>query len=251
MIAFGARRALTAGLLAAALAAGGCATTTVAGEPNGDAAPRRAKVDPLEGMNRAVFAFNEVLDDVLLEPVARGYVKVVPEVFRWMVTNALNNLADVRIAFNQLLQAKPLLAGSDLLRFGINTTFGFGGVADIATELGLERHNEDFGQTMGRWGIANGPYLVLPLFGPSTLRDGLGLAVDVNTSPVVALYREDLANGILALWIIDTRAGLLKATGLLEGAALDKYLFMRDGYLQRRRYLIWDGEPPDEGEQLK
>ncbi len=209
MTAQGTRRALTAAMLVAALVLGGCAT--VAGQGNGDAPPRRAQVDPLEGMNRAMFAFNEVLDDVLLEPVARAYVKVVPEVFRWMITNALNNLADVRIALNQLLQGKPLLAGSDLLRFGINTMFGFGGVADIATELGLERHTRISARRMGRWGIANGPYLVLPLFGPSTLRDGLGLVVDVNTSPSSRCIARTWPTVSWRSALVDTRAGLLKA----------------------------------------
>jgi len=245
----GARAALAAAMIAAALALGGCAT--VAQQANGDAQPQRSRVDPLEGMNRAVFAFNEVLDDVLLRPVAKGYVLVVPEVFRWMISNGLSNLEELRVALNQLLQGKPLLAGSDLLRFGINTVFGFGGIADIATELGLEHHREDFGQTLGRWGVASGPYLVLPLFGPSTLRDGLALAtVDWNTSPIIAL-RSDVVPGIFALAIIDVRASLLKADRLLEGAALDKYLFLRDGYLQRRRNQIWDGEPPDEVVETK
>ena len=240
------RRAAAATALAVAMALGGCATT--AGTPNGDSPPQRSKVDPLEGMNRAIFSFNEVLDDVLLRPVARGYVAVVPEVFRWMVSNALLNLADLRVALNQLLQGKPALAGSDLMRFGINTVFGFGGIADVATEIGFERHREDFGQTLARWGVASGPYLVLPLFGPSTVRDGFGLVVDVNTAPIVALKRREVADGLLALWIIDARASLLDKEQLLEGAALDKYLFLRDGYLQRRRYLIWDGDPPEEGE---
>jgi phospholipid-binding lipoprotein MlaA len=245
----GARTALAAAMIAAALAMGGCAT--VSQQANGDAQPQRSRVDPLEGMNRAVFGFNEVLDDVLLRPVAKGYVRVVPEVFRWMISNGLSNLEDLRVALNQLLQGKPLLAGSDLLRFGINTVFGFGGIADIATELGLEHHREDFGQTLARWGVASGPYLVLPLFGPSTLRDGLALVtVDWNTSPIIAL-RSDVAPGIFALAIIDVRASLLKADRLLEGAALDKYLFLRDGYLQRRRNQIWDGEPPDEAEEIK
>jgi phospholipid-binding lipoprotein MlaA len=242
----GLRRGTVAAALAVAVALGGCAS--VSGPANDSEAQRRADVDPLEGMNRAIFDFNQSLDDVLLRPVARGYVAVVPELFRWMISNAFANLADLRIALNQLLQGKPLLAGSDLLRFGVNTVFCFGGIADLASELGLERHNEDFGQTMGRWGIGSGPYLVLPLFGPSTVRDGLGLVVDIETSPLIAINRRTTSTGLLALWIVDARANLLDASQLLEGAALDKYLFLRDGYLQRRRNLIWDGDPPEEGE---
>ncbi len=243
------RAALAAAALAAALALGGCATTS--GAAGGDGTRTSAQVDPLEGMNRAIFAFNETLDDVLLRPLAKGYVAVVPELFRWMISNELSNLENLRVALNQLLQGKLLLAGSDLLRFGVNMLVGFGGISDPATEFGLERHREDFGQTLGRWGVANGPYLVLPLFGPSTLRDGLALAVvDWNTSPIIAL-RSDVVPGIFALAVIDTRASLLKADQLLEGAALDKYLFLRDGYLQRRRNQIWDGEPPEDEEQPK
>lgn len=231
-------RRLAAGLaLAAAFALGGCATTAAVG--NG-----RPHVDPFEGFNRAMFAFNETLDDALVRPAARAYEAAVPELIRWMVSNFFANLGDLGTAVNQLLQGKPLMAGSDLMRFAINSTIGFGGIADVATDLGLERNREDFGQTLGRWGIASGPYLVLPVFGPSSVRDGVGLAVDWRTDLLNHAGSEGRENNLRLLRAIDTRASLLKATGVIEGAALDKYLFVRDGYLQRRRNLVWDGDPP-------
>lgn len=231
-------RRLAAGLaLAAAFALGGCATT--AAVENG-----RPNVDPFEGFNRAMFAFNETLDDALVRPAARAYEAAVPELIRWMVSNFFANLGDLGTAVNQLLQGKPLMAGSDLMRFAINSTIGFGGIADVATDLGLERNREDFGQTLGRWGIASGPYLVLPVLGPSSVRDGIGLAVDWRTDLLNHAGSEGRENNLRLLRAIDTRASLLKATGVIEGAALDKYLFVRDGYLQRRRNLVWDGDPP-------
>lgn len=234
---------LFAGLaLAAACTLGGCATTAAVG--NG-----RPAGDPLEGFNRAMFAFNETLDDAVMRPAARAYEAAVPELIRWMVSNFFANLGDLGTAANQLLQGKPLLAGSDLLRFAINSVIGFGGVADVATELGLERNREDFGQTLGRWGVASGPYLVLPVFGPSSVRDGVGLLVDWRTDLLNEAGSEGRQNNARLLRAIDSRASLLKATGVIEGAALDKYLFVRDGYLQRRRNLVWDGDPPYDDEE--
>ena len=216
-----------------ALSATACATTAPGG-----------RADPLEPLNRAVFAVNEVLDDVVTEPAAKVYVAVVPEALRVTASNVFENLRDLWTAANQLLQGKPREAMSDLGRFLINSTFGFAGFADIASDLGFERHREDFGQTLGRWGIPQGPYLVLPVFGPSTLRDGVGLYADMVADPVGAIDPIDARNAARGLRIVDTRASLLKAGRVLEGAALDKYTFVRDGYLQRRRNLVWDGDPP-------
>ncbi|HOA95005.1 MAG TPA: VacJ family lipoprotein, partial [Quisquiliibacterium sp.] len=131
-------------------------------------------------------------------------------------------------------------------RFVINTTFGFGGIADVASEMGLERHREDFGQTLGRWGLASGPYLVLPIFGPSSVRDGLGFALDMAADPVRQVETEGFSNNLRLTRAIDQRASLLTAGRVVEGAALDKYSFVRDGYLQRRRNQVWDGDPPPE-----
>lgn len=230
-------RSALAVLLAAAFSATACASAGA----QGVATP----ADPLEPLNRAVFAFNEALDDTVAEPVARAYSNVVPEVFRVTIGNVFSNARDLWTSVNQLLQGKPREAASDFSRFFLNTTYGFIGFADIATPLGFEKHREDFGQTLGRWGVGPGPYLVLPLFGASSLRDGAGLVFDVTTDPLS--YANDSVsarNTTIGLRLVDNRAGLLRAGQVLEGAALDKYSFVRDGYLQRRINLIWDGDPP-------
>lgn len=227
--------ALRAILFAACLAAAGCAT-----------GPNAAK-DPFEPFNRVMYSFNETLDDAIVAPAARAYKTAVPELFRQMLGNFVDNFSDLWTALNNLLQGKPGNAVSDLGRFVINTTIGFGGLADVATEIGLERNREDFGQTLGRWGVPTGPYLVLPIFGPSNLRDAPGLAVDSFGDPYLGFAHEtgrrNVAWGVRAL---DTRAGLLGATDVLEDAALDKYSFVRDAYLKRRRNLVYDGDPPEE-----
>lgn len=224
------------GLLMAAVLLGGCAATGAGTYP--------VARDPLEPVNRVVFAFNDALDEWAIRPAAVAYTQVVPEVLRVAVHSMASNITDLWVATNQLLQGKPALAGSDLLRFAINTTLGVGGLADVATPIGLEKHREDFGQTLGRWGVPPGPYLVVPLFGPSSLRDGLGTWADVVGDPVVRLGTVAERNTYSGVRIIDTRAGLLSADGLLRGAALDRYSFLRDGYLQRRRNQVYDGDPP-------
>lgn len=232
-------RALLAPLLAIALAAGGCATV----QPENSFHSKR---DPYENFNRAMFSVNETLDQAVLKPLARGYETVVPELGRWMIGNVFANLGDLWTAANQLLQGKPVLAVSDLGRFAINTVFGFGGVTDMAADFGLRRHHEDFGQTLGVWGFGTGPYLVLPVFGPSNVRDGLGLVVDLKADPLNQIGSDGERNNAKLLRVIDTRASLLKATKVIEGVALDKYLFIRDAYLQRRRGQVYDGNaPPD------
>ncbi len=230
---------LAAGLLVAVLALSGCAG---AGAGSG----ALARKDPFEPMNRAVFGFNEFLDENALEPAARAYEAVVPELFRYMIGNFFSNLGDVWTSVHQVLQGKPREAASDLARVTINSVFGFAGVVDIASELGLEKHREDFGQTLGRWGVGSGPYLVLPFFGSSSLRDGLGLAADLAADPLRRIDSEGRENNMWALRVVDTRASLLRAGRVVEGAALDKYGFMRDAYLQRRHNQVWDGEPPPE-----
>lgn len=212
---------------------GGCATS---GNPK----------DPIEGFNRAMFAFNEGLDTVLIKPVAKGYEAVLPSPVRTGVTNFFGNIADLFVGVNNLLQGKPAQAASDLGRVAINSTVGILGLFDVATEIGLEKHEEDFGQTFGRWGVGDGPYVVVPLFGPRTLRDTAGLVLDVKADPVSNLSDISSRNALLALRLIDNRADLLPADKVIEEAALDKYAYVRDGYLQRRRNLIHDGNPPRE-----
>ncbi|MDI6751046.1 MAG: VacJ family lipoprotein [Rhodocyclaceae bacterium] len=221
-------------LLGVAVVAGlltGCATS---GNPK----------DPIEGFNRAMFAFNDGLDTVLIKPVAKGYDAVLPAPVRTGVTNFFGNIADLFIGVNNLLQGKPDQALSDFGRVVINSTIGILGLFDVATEAGLEKHEEDFGQTFGRWGVGDGAYVVIPFFGPRTVRDTVGLVLDVKADPVANLSDVATRNSLLALRVIDNRADLLPADKVIEEAALDKYSYIRDGYLQRRRNLIHDGNPP-------
>jgi phospholipid-binding lipoprotein MlaA len=227
------RRVLVA---CAAWVLAGCATTPA------------TRGDPLEPMNRAVFAFNEAVDDALLKPVATAYQKVVPELVRTGVDNVFANIGDLWSAVNQLLQAKPVAAVEMGFRFVVNTTFGLGGLFDIASDAGLERRSEDFGQTLGRWGLGTGPYLVLPLLGPSNFRDGAGLVLDLQASPTGLLQEPRDRNPASVLQLVSTRARLLSATKAIDDVALDKYALIRDGFLARRRNLVYDGDPPEEPE---
>lgn len=215
-------------LLGAALL-GGCASG-----PN--AHPR----DPLEPFNRGVSEFNEAVDGAVLKPVATAYRDVTPDLVRTGVSNFFGNLRDVWSALNATLQLKPRAAAENALRVGVNTAFGFGGLLDIASEMGIERTTLDFGQTLGRWGVPSGPYLVLPIFGPSTFRDAAGFGVESNGDLVSKVDHIPTRNSLYALRAVETRANLLRATTMLEGAALDKYSFTRDIYLQRRQSLIDD-----------
>lgn len=216
----------------------GCATT----QQN----ERVAKIDPFEPMNRAVFSFNEAADDYVIKPIAEAYKFVLPEFVRTGVTNFFSNINDVLIAANNLLQAKPVEAANDIGRFLINSTIGVLGLFDVATDMGLDKNREDFGQTLGVWGFSDGPYVVLPFFGASNVRDTVGLAVDIETDFMINTNKlnSDEKIAVNALRVINRRADLLDAGQLLEDAAFDKYSFMRDGYLQRRRNQVYDGNPP-------
>ncbi|WP_334118317.1 MlaA family lipoprotein [Limnobacter sp.] len=205
--------------------------------------------DPLEGLNRTVDGFNQVVDKAVVKPLAQGYDKVTPPEIKTVIGNFFSNLEDVSVAFNNLLQGKPKAAGSDITRFALNTTIGIVGVADVATELGFEKHNEDFGQTLGVWGVGSGPYLVLPLIGPSTLRDAPGRLVDAPLDPLYHYDDVRVRNSLFVVNAVNKRARLLPATDLVERVALDQYAFVRDAYLKRRASLIRDGAP-DPTEQV-
>jgi phospholipid-binding lipoprotein MlaA len=204
--------------------------------------------DPLEGYNRAMFGFNEGLDAAVLKPVATGYRAVLPSFVRNGVDNVFGNLGDVWSAANQYLQGK-LQAGVEMsMRVLVNSTLGLGGVLDIASEAQLPRRSEDFGQTLGRWGVGPGPYVVLPLLGPSTLRDTAARPLDLAATPGALVFKDSRdATGASLLQLVHTRAGLLDASRALDDAALDKYILVRDGYLARRRNQVYDGDPPEEG----
>lgn len=204
--------------------------------------------DPLEPMNRKVFAFNEAVDTAVLKPAAQVYQAVLPSPVQLMVSNFFGNVKDAWSAVNLFLQGRFADGFSDVMRFGTNTVFGFAGVMDIATELGFERHGEDFGQTLGRWGVPTGAYIVWPILGPSTVRDSIGLPVDMKATPEVVVSVSLTRNTMTGLRLVSTRAGLLSATSLIDDIALDKYAFVRNAYLQRRRSLVYDGNPPDEAE---
>jgi phospholipid-binding lipoprotein MlaA len=223
-------KTLVAALAAAGLL-GGCATS----------APTK---DPAEGFNRAVFAFNEGLDTILIKPVARGYDFVMPTPARAGVSNFFGNIADVFIGVNNLLQGKPSDAASDAGRFLVNSTIGILGLFDVATEMGMDKHEEDFGQTFGRWGAGPGAYVVLPFFGPRTVRDSAGLVLDLAADPVGNIDHVPTRNSLTALRVVSERAAMLPADKVIEEAALDKYSYIRDAYLQRRQNLVFDGNPP-------
>jgi len=227
-----AMRALALTLLLPLLLLGGCATTNPS--------------DPLEPMNRAIYSFNDGVDSAIFKPLAQGYRAVLPSFMRNGISNFFSNINDVLIALNNLLQGKISNAVSDVGRVLVNTTVGVGGLFDVATNFGLEKHNEDFGQTLGYWGIADGPYLVLPLLGPSNFRDALGRIVDVKTDPVGYVNHIRARNIMWGLRFVNQRAELLDTSNLLETASLDAYEFLRDAYLQRRRNLVYDGAPPRE-----
>lgn len=200
--------------------------------------------DPLEGFNRAMFSFNETVDKAAFKPIAQGYEAAVPLPGRTGVSNFFGNLGDLWIGVNNLVQGKPAQAASDLGRVLVNSTLGIAGLFDVATELGLEKHDEDFGQTLGRWGVGGGPYFVWPIIGPRTARDTLGFGVDVLADPVGHLSDVSARNSAFGVRFVDTRAALLPAEKAIEEASLDKYAYVRDAYLQRRRSLIHDGNAP-------
>ena len=207
--------------------------------------------DPLEPYNRAVFGFNDAVDRTVLKPVATAYRNVTPGVVRAGVGNFFSNLEDFWSLANSLMQLKGRAAADTAVRLSVNTFLGLAGVIDLAGEMGIDRHKEDFGQTLGYWGVPGGPYLVLPLLGNFTLRDAAALPVDFKGDMVSNLSHKRSRYSLKALNLIDSRAAFLNASSLIEGAALDKYTFTRDAYLQSRRSAIYDGNAPDEDAPAK
>jgi phospholipid-binding lipoprotein MlaA len=227
------------GLVIAFLALQGCATVT-----NPD---RR---DPMESWNRGVFGFNDAVDAALVKPVATVYRDVVPNFVRTGVGNFFSNLDDLWSGINNAVQLRGLDTADSFGRFVINTTMGLGGLLDVASEMGMERHSANFGLTLGRWGVASGPFVVIPFLGSSTVRDTAAMALDVKGNLVARMDDVPRRDVLTLLNLIDTRATYLRAGEVVEGAALDKYSFTRDAYLQRRRNQVYDGNPPDEEEAL-
>jgi phospholipid-binding lipoprotein MlaA len=221
-----------AGLL---LALAGCAS-----------GPQASPRDPLEPFNRGMFRFNDTLDSALVKPVATLYRDRTPTRVRQGIGNVFGNLEDVWSAVNSALQLNGRALTNSVTRVVINTVMGVGGVVDVASEMDIERHTKDFGHTLGFWGVPPGPYLVLPVFGPSTLRDTLALPLDWQGDLVRQIPYVPGRNAATVLRGVNTRSSLLKATSMLEEVALDRYTFTRDAFLQRRRNDIFDGNPPEE-----
>ncbi|OYT91093.1 MAG: ABC transporter [Burkholderiales bacterium PBB3] len=204
--------------------------------------------DPMEALNRSVFGFNDAVDTVLLQPVATIYRQATPNWVRTGVGNFFNNLDDVWSAVNNALQGRPKHAGESIGRVVINTTVGLLGVVDVASNLELERHPANFGLTLGRWGVKPGPYVVLPLLGSSTLREVAALPIDMQGNLTSHVQDENVRTVLTGLNVVNIRSNLLQASKVVDGAALDKYSFFRDAYLQRQRNQFYDGNPPEEEE---
>lgn len=229
------RRWLTSWVVVALLLLQGCATVS---RPD----PR----DPLESVNRSIYGFNDTVDAYVLKPVAKGYRAVTPDWARKGVGNFFNNLEDVWSAVNNALQGRGQAFGDSLGRVMVNSTIGMFGLIDVASDLNIERRSADFGQTLGKWGVPPGPYVVLPLLGPRTLREVAAIPVDVQGQPVYHIGGPNEQTALPVLSVVDLRAKYLNAGEVLEGAALDAYSFRRDAYFQRQRNIQFDGDPPEE-----
>lgn len=219
----------------------GC--TTLEGPANPD--------DPFESFNRSAYRFNEKVDEYAFKPIAEGYQYITPNTVDTGITNFFNNLGDVWVLFNDLLQLKVEKALNTSARIVFNSTFGLLGFMDVATDFGIKKHSEDFGQTLGYWGVESGPYLVLPFFGPSSVRDGIGFITD---SSVLDVVYDDMTTqheyDFLAVNYIDIRADLLSVKDIIDETTPDPYAFIRDGYMQRRLDKVYDGNPPEDEDDL-
>lgn len=221
--------------LACALLAG-CATT-------------QSRVDPFEPWNRAMYQVHEAVDGALIKPIAEGYVRSAPAPVRTSISNFFGNIDDLFTGINHVLQGKRERAGDDFGRVLLNSTFGIAGLFDPASEMGITKDKTDFGITFGKWGAPQGPYIFVPLFGPTTVRDGTGWLVRIYAGPIGYINDVRLRNSLYGLNYLDTRAQLLSAEGVLDAAALDKYRYLRNAYLRARRYQVYDGKPPPEDEE--
>jgi len=221
-------------ILSAILVLSGCATTS------------EGVNDPFENYNRTMYSINDTLDKAIIKPAAQGYDAVLPDAIERGVSNFFSNLNEITVILNDLLQLKFGQAIDDTGRFLLNSTVGIAGIFDVAGYAGYESHDEDFGQTLGVWGVEQGAYIVLPFFGPSTTRDTVGLVGDIFTDPVTYVDDAGARNALVALKVLDARANLLGVEKVLEEAAEDKYSYVRDAYLQRRENLVYDGNPPEE-----
>lgn len=202
--------------------------------------------DPLQAYNRAMYSFNDIADRAVLKPVAQVYDAITPDPISQGISNVFSNLNEITVILNDLLQLKFGQAFDDTGRFLLNSTVGFAGIFDVAGHAGYQSHNEDFGQTLGVWGFNSGPHIVLPFLGASNVRDTFGLIANVYTDPVPHIDHVSTRNKVIATRIVDNRAGLLGAKSVLQEAALDEYIFVRDAYKQQRNNLIYDGNPPEE-----
>ena len=208
-----------------------------------------SRVDPFEPMNRAFYQVHDAVDTVVMKPAIQVYTDVVPQPIREAVSNFFNNIDDLISAMNDLLQGDLDRFGNDMGRVTLNTGWGLGGLIDIASMLGIERGNQDFGLTYGKWGFDQGPYLFVPLFGPTTFRDGAGWITRLFVGPTGFIPEVPVRNTIYAVGAVDLRAQVTEASSIVDTAALDRYIFIRNAYLQRRRYLLYDGKPPPEKEE--
>ncbi len=206
-------------------------------------AAQAADDDPWEGVNRVIYRFNDTLDTYALKPLAQGYQFITPQFLEDGIHNMFANIGDVRNFANDVLQAKPHAAGVDTARLLLNTTLGVAGFFDVGTKMGLQRNDEDFGQTLGYWGVPSGPYVMLPFFGPSTVRDGLAKYPDTYDAPYHYMNDIPARNTIQAVDVVDTRASLLSSEKLITG---DKYIFIRNAYLQNREFKVKDGKVKDD-----
>jgi phospholipid-binding lipoprotein MlaA len=222
------RLAVFTSIFAVSFVASGCAS-----------GPTANPTDPLEPFNRGVYSFNEGVDNAILKPVARGYRAVTPSPIRTGVSNVFNNLEDLWSGLNGILQLRPQVAADNLVRFSMNSVLGLAGILDIASEAGIERSPEDLGKTLGRWGVPAGPYLVFPLLGPTTVRDATMIVVENRYNPISQIDHTRTRTSATLLRVLDTRTNLLRVTDMLDAAALDKYSFTRDAFLQKRRAEIY------------